>query len=215
MAYNQFKLEPLLDQFNLELREVSNLFGAITPRPPSEMLTTQLRENVDLAVAISTEKARSELIIAPVLLEVRRQLNYKIGLFSGVEFNIEPEVGLNGFCDFLLSATSDQLRVKAPVVTLVEAKNENLRSGLSQCIAEMVAAQRFNQQRGNNIDTIYGVVIIGTIWQFLTLEDSQVSVNLREYYLHEVGHILGILSLPFRSPDAIDRSSDSDTSKHI
>ena len=59
-AYDPFKQEPLLDDFGLELREVSNLFGAIASREPSEILKTQLREKVDLAVAISTEKARSD-----------------------------------------------------------------------------------------------------------------------------------------------------------
>lgn len=68
-------------------------------------------------------------------------------MFSGREFNLSPENGLTGFCDFLISKSSEQIIIKAPVIALVEAKNDNIQSGLGQCIAEMVAAQLFNQQK--------------------------------------------------------------------
>jgi hypothetical protein len=134
------------------------------------------------------------MIISPVLLELRRKLNYQISLFSGIDFNVDPERGLNGFCDFLISLSQEQLFVRAPVVTLVETKNENLKSGLGQCIAEMIAAQEFNRQKQNQqIKIVYGVVTIGTIWQFLQLENQVVSIDLTEYYIKDVTKILGIL----------------------
>jgi hypothetical protein len=115
-------------------------------------------------------------------------------LFSGIDFNVDPERGLNGFCDFLISLSQEQLFVRAPVVTLVETKNENLKSGLGQCIAEMIAAQEFNRQKQNQqIKIVYGVVTIGTIWQFLQLENQVVSIDLTEYYIKDVTKILGIL----------------------
>ena len=52
---------------------------------------------------MSSEKARSEGIINPVLLEVKRQLQGLISVFSGEEFNVEPEAELTGYVDFLLS----------------------------------------------------------------------------------------------------------------
>jgi hypothetical protein len=125
---------------------------------------------------------------------LRRKLNYQISLFSGIDFNVDPERGLNGFCDFLISLSQEQLFVRAPVVTLVETKNENLKSGLGQCIAEMIAAQEFNRQKQNQqIKIVYGVVTIGTIWQFLQLENQVVSIDLTEYYIKDVTKILGIL----------------------
>ncbi len=125
---------------------------------------------------------------------MRRKLNYQISLFSGIDFNVDPERGLNGFCDFLISLSQEQLFVRAPVVTLVETKNENLKSGLGQCIAEMIAAQEFNRQKQNQqIKIVYGVVTIGTIWQFLQLENQVVSIDLTEYYIKDVTKILGIL----------------------
>ena len=193
MAYSDFKLSEIIQKFGLTLNEVSGLFGDTLEEECSDLLTTILKDNIDLAVAINTEKARSEMIISPILLEVRRKLNYEISLFSGVDFNVDNQQGLNGFCDFLISLSKEQLFVRAPVITLVETKNENLKSGLGQCIAEMLAAQLFNEQKQNGIKLIYGVVTIGTIWQFLKLEDKVISIDLTEYYIKDVKKILGIL----------------------
>jgi hypothetical protein len=194
MAYGDFKLSEIIQKFELTLNEVSGLFGDVPEEESSDLLTTILKENVDLAVSINTEKARSEMIISPILLEVRRKLNNEISLFSGIDFNVDNQQGLNGFCDFLISLSKEQLFVRAPVIiTLVESKNENLKSGLAQCIAEILAAQLFNEQKQNTIKIIYGAVTIGTIWQFLKLEDKTISIDLTEYYIKDVKKILGIL----------------------
>ncbi|GCL40866.1 hypothetical protein H6F39_02030 [Anabaena sp. FACHB-1250] len=193
MAYSDFKLSEIIQKFELTLNEVSGLFADVPEEEPSNLLTTILKENVDLAVSINTEKARSEMIISPILLEVRRNLNNEISLFSGVDFNVDNQQGLNGFCDFLISLSKEQLFIRAPIITLVESKNENLKLGLAQCIAEMLAAQLFNQQKQNAIKIVYGAVTIGTIWQFLKLEDKTISIDLTEYYIKDVKKILGIL----------------------
>ncbi|MDZ8224761.1 hypothetical protein [Nostoc sp. ChiVER01] len=193
MAYSDFKLIEVIDYFGLVIHESSGLFANVQEQECSDLLSTILRENVDLAVAISSEKARSEMITSPILLEIRRKFNYEISFFSGVDFTVDSQRGLNGFCDFILSLSSEQLFVRSPVIVLVESKNENLRSGLAQCIAEMVAAQLFNERGGNQIKAIYGAVTIGTIWQFLKLEGNVVSIDLSEYYIKDIKRILGIL----------------------
>jgi hypothetical protein len=193
MAYSDFKLKEIVKQFDLTLRENIDLFAAISEVESSEILKIMLKENAALAVDINTEKARSEMIIAPILLEVRRQLNYQIGLFSGSEFNVAPERGLNGVCDFLISLSPERLFISAPVITLVEAKKEDIKAGLGQCVAEMLAAQLFNEQEQNEIKTIYGVVTSGTNWRFLKLDDKIVYIDIVEYYLRDAGKILGIL----------------------
>jgi len=193
MAYSDFKLKEIVKQFDLTLNENLDLFATIPEVEASEILKVMLKENAALAVDINTEKARSELIIAPILLEVRRQLNYQIGLFSGSEFNVAPEQGLNGICDFLISLSPERLFISAPVITLVEAKKEDIKAGLGQCVAEMLAAQLFNEREENEISTIYGVVTSGTNWRFLKLEGKIVYIDMVEYYLRDVQKILGIL----------------------
>ena len=193
MAYNDFTLDILIAQFLLQVQEESNYFTPFAPLPISDLLRQTLQENVPLALDISTEKARSEFIIAPVLSEVRRQLDYRISLFSGVEFNVNPEQGLRGVCDFLLSLSPLQLTIQAPVVMVVEAKNENVKQGISQCIAEMLAAQQFNQERNNAIETVYGVVTTGSAWKFLRLTGTYVTVDATEYHISQVERVVGIL----------------------
>ncbi|NEU72766.1 hypothetical protein PI95_009350 [Hassallia byssoidea VB512170] len=144
-------------------------------------------------MAINTEKARSEMIITPILLEVRRKANYQISLFSGTDFNVDAEKGLNGYCDFVISRSKEQLTINAPVMIIVEAKNENIKGGLGQCMAAMLAAQIFNQQEENEIKTIYGAVTTGDIWKFLKLEGADLFVDLNNYYIKELNKILGIL----------------------
>ena len=198
LSYSNFTLENAQKNFELRLKENQDLFDEIQPVKPSEVLTTILREYIPLATAINTEKARSELLISQILADVRRQLNYQISLFSGTEFNVEEELGLQGYCDFLLSFSSEQYFITAPVITIVEAKNENIIRGLGQCVASMVGAQLFNQRSGNPVKVIYGAVTTGTNWKFLTLEEKNVRIDAGEYYIKEVDKILGIILQPFR-----------------
>ncbi|MFM8293550.1 MAG: hypothetical protein ACKN9E_03265, partial [Microcystaceae cyanobacterium] len=162
---------------------------------PSPFLTAMLKDNLAIALASNTEKSRSEMIIAPILIDLRKQFNNHIGIFSGINFTVDPAQGLNGNCDFLISYSDEILLLTSPIIALVEAKKEDLNSGLGQCIAEMIAAQRFNEQEGNKITEIYGVVTSGTIWKFLKLVENKVFLDLTEYYLANLPKILGILSL--------------------
>ncbi|OQY50484.1 MAG: hypothetical protein DRR08_24595 [Candidatus Parabeggiatoa sp. nov. 2] len=193
MSYSQFTLATVKKAFNLTTSEEVELFAPVSKIKCSEYLAEMLQYNVPLALASNTEKARSEMIISPILIEIRKQLNAGFNLFSGIEFDVESAKGLTGYCDFILSHSPEKLFVAAPVIMLVEAKNENIKGGLGQCIAEMVAAQIFNEREGNEISTIYGAVTIGTIWQFLKLTDKGVEIDLSEYYLTEIDKILGIL----------------------
>src|SRR5207302_1481012 len=147
----------------------------------------------------STEKARSELIIAPVLLEVRRQVHRRVSLFSGVEFTVDQSRGLNGVCDYLFSLSPEQLTIEVPVVAVVEAKNDNLKSGLGPCMAEMFAVRLFNQRKERDLLHIFGVVTTGSLWKFMRLEGAVVSLDLREYPISELGRVVGILVSMLRS----------------
>jgi len=195
MSYSDFTLEKVQKKFNLVIKEDQEIFTNIETLEPSPLLKEFLQKNANLALKINTEKARSEMIIAPILLDLKNQAKKPISLFSGVDFNVDSEQGLNGTCDFLISASSEQLFIRSPVITLVEAKKENIMGGLGQCISEMIAAQIFNEQEGNQIPIILGVVTSGNIWKFLQLEGQEVRIDLNEYYLKDITQILGILSI--------------------
>ena len=193
MPYSKFKLSKAVEDFDLTIIEGPRFFPDIEPVAPTSLLSETLKDTLPWAIAVGSEKARSEGIINPVLLDVKRQLNQKISVFSGEEFNVEPEAELTGYVDFLISKSPEQLFIKAPVIVLVEAKKEDLKPALGQCLAEMIAAQRFNQAKQQPISTIYGTVTSGTVWRFLKLEGQCVSIDLNDYALPPVDQILGFL----------------------
>jgi hypothetical protein len=116
-----------------------------------------------------------------------------VSLFSGIDFTVDKERGLNGFCDYILSQSSEQLYVDKPVVTIVEAKNENIISGLGQCIAEMYAARLYNEQEDIHLPYIYGGVTTGDEWKFLKLHGDTAYIDKLSYYLSDLPKVMGIL----------------------
>ena len=194
MAYSNFTLETVREAFDIEEVDIAGLFSDSEPLAPSELLTAVLARNVPLATAIGTEKAKSEMIVADVLVELREQLNLSISLFSGIDFNIDNESGLIGVCDFLISLSPVQFVLEAPVIVLVEAKKDDLEVGLGQCVAEMIAAQYFNAEKGNDIPRIYGAITSGREWRFLKLEGKKLYIDMAVYPIAQCDKILGILA---------------------
>lgn len=193
MSYSEFTINDLRNKFNITIQEVDTLISPRESLQPSELLKEILRENIPLALGIDTEKARSEFIVAPILVELRKLCNRQISLFSGTDLTVDKEKGLNGTCDFIISHSPEQLFLNAPIFTMVEAKNDNIKSGIPQCIAEMIASQIFNQQRNNPIPCIYGAITTGSIWKFLKLEEREVSIEKLEHFIDNIEAILSIL----------------------
>ncbi|PSB37158.1 hypothetical protein C7B67_29770 [filamentous cyanobacterium Phorm 6] len=193
MPYSQFSVEQIKTNFGITLTRTVNLFADIPEIEPSTFLQETLQFNLPLALEINSEKARSELIVAPILVEIKKRLPERMSLFSGREFNVDAARGLSGYCDFLISRSPEQLVIESPVIALVEAKNDNIQSGLGQCMAETIAAQIFNQRQENDIHIIYGVVTTGSIWKFFKLEGIAIEIDTNEYFINNVGKIIGIL----------------------
>jgi hypothetical protein len=194
MSYKDFTLEKVRKQLGLTLESDRDLFSqTIRPLPLAEPFVSYLNYSVPLALAINTEKARSEMIIAPMLIELKRLLNDQISLFSGIEFNVDPEQDLTGFCDFIISLSRQQLYLSVPAFIVFEAKNENIKGGLGQCLAAMQAAQIFNEREGNAVPQIYGAVTTGNQWKFLSLKDQTAYIDLKDYYIDRIDDIMGIL----------------------
>ncbi len=203
MPYSSFTLKEVKKAFGITL--VNSQFSqAATPVIPNNWLKDLFQESVELAITLSTEKARSEFIIAPLLFELRKSLAPHIGLFSGTDFTVAPDEGLNGVCDFLLTRSQEEsgneIVITAPAIIIIEAKKGDLNAGLGQCAAEMVAAQRFNDEAGEAIENIYGAVTTGTQWQFLKLTGHELNIDMTEYALTPIDRILGILHWMIEHP---------------
>ncbi len=193
MAYSSFDIEKVETELGITIDYSHDLFHDTPPVPPTAWLSQTLGIFLPMGTTLTTEKARSEFIIAPVLGDIVTQTHEKILLFSGNEFNFDPDRGLNGFCDFLMSRSSDPTKIQAPVLIIVEAKKEDLFSGIGQCISELVAAQMFNANRNQQIPKLYGAVTSGSNWRFVVLEGTTAYLDRTEYYISQVDKILGIL----------------------
>ncbi len=193
MPYSEFTLRKAKQAFGLTTVEAGRFLPPTEPIAPSVYLTESLIEGLPLATATGSEKARSELIISPILVEVRKILQRQVSLFSGEDFTVEPELGLSGICDFLISRSREQILIEAPAIVIVEAKKADLKVGLGQCAAVMVAAQKFNEINNIAIGTIYGSVSSGTVWRFLKLEAKTLTIDLNDYPVPPVEPLLGML----------------------
>ena len=192
MAYSKFSLKEVKSKLNIQVIEDTHLFTNIAPFAISDYLQTTLKEFAPLALSINTEKSRSEWIIAPIMAELRRILDNKISLFSGSTFTVDVDADLDGQCDYIISLNPEQFYITAPIVTIVEAKKENIIQGFGQCIATMYAATIFNERENNQLPYVYGVVTTGTTWKFIKLSENKAYIDVDEYYLKEIEQLIGL-----------------------
>ncbi len=189
LSYRSFTLEMIRKRYNIHLH-LQNLFKDISPSAPSNHLLTWLKRASDLS--LSSEKSRSEFIVAPILLEVRELLNNSVSIYSGIRLDVAQEEGLQGICDFIISKSEPLPTIQCPILMLVEAKKNDIEEGLGQCAAEMIAAQRLNQEENSNDATVYGCVTTGELWQFLKLTEQSLFIDQSKIYFEHIDRILGV-----------------------
>ena len=188
-SYSNFTSEDLAD---LGISVITaGLFANISKIKPSAWLLQTFSYNKNFPV--STEKARSEFLVAPILVELKQQNLDKLTVFSGYQFDIDKDRGLKGFCDYLISKKSNAVFIESPVVALVEVKkDQDLIEAAPQCIAEMYAATIFNQKNKTPIPVVFGVITTGYEWLFLKLENQEVVIDTTRYNIADLEDLLGI-----------------------
>ncbi|TAN46507.1 MAG: hypothetical protein EPN21_20270 [Methylococcaceae bacterium] len=168
-----------------------HLFEQIQPVAPGELLLQLLAAGE--GVPLQSEKAKSEMLISPLINAVRLKNPKKMTYFSGYQFNVDEKRGLKGFCDFLISKKYNAIFIESPLLAVVEAKhNQDLLDATPQCIAEMYAAQIFNEREGHPSTFIYGAVTTGYEWLFLRLAGNNVIVDTARYGLKNIPELLGV-----------------------
>lgn len=195
MAYRDFSVERAIADFQLQ-ETYDQLFPNLEPVPPSEMLRHFLQAGQAIALPGGSEKARSEFLIAPILMELEIYYGDRLAIFSGKNLDVAQDKGLTGECDFLLGRGPARMRVRSPIFTVVEAKRDDVESGLGQCLAQMVGAQYFNQNYAGSDSpekAIFGCVTTGEIWQFLRLQDSTFTIDRDRFYIDRLERILSCL----------------------
>ena len=191
MAYSNFTIEQLEQDLGINIVVSSQSMFSKVAIEPSDWL----RHSLHLAEKSPTfsEKARSEMIVTPILLEIVEINNHELTVFSGETLNADIEKGLNGECDYLFSRKPQSYHVAAPIFALVEAKKNDVDVGVPQCIAQMYGAAIFNKKRSNEISVIYGCVTTGEEWLFLKLAGVNAVIDNQKYFIRETPLILGAI----------------------
>ena len=189
MSYSDFSLSNVKKMFGLTEKTIV-LFNELGDIEASNWLKETLEISLQLALSSSSEKARSEFIVAPILLEIEKRNKDKFTIFSGERLDVDEDKGLKGECDFILSKGPISTTISAPIFSLIEARKNDIKEGLGQCIAQMLGAKIFNQNEKNEIDIIYGCVTTGEDWQFMRLEDNIIFMDNRRYYITKVFQFL-------------------------
>ncbi len=187
MAYTDFSFDRTEEDLGVSVR-VGDLFPGLSPVTPPEWLAACLRRGEGFALL--SEKARSEFIVAPVLLALRELTGDRLSILSGARLDVDAGRRLMGECDFLLTFAENVPRVRAPLLAVVEAKRNDIEAGLGQCIAQMVAARLFNEQAKRPTPEVAGCVTSGNEWQFLRLTGNEVGVHHRRLFIDHVETIL-------------------------
>jgi hypothetical protein len=188
MAYSDFSLEDLEVKFGVK-NFTSKLFLNVEPLEPSENLKNDLQLAAELP--LRSEKAKSEAIVFPVLVELRNRNDKFFTIYSGDNLNADESLGLKGECDFILAKDVHSFSINYPIIQIVEAKKNDIDLGVPQCAAQLLGAKIFNEKKGVQLEKIYGCVTTGDEWLFMKLE-KDVFVDDQKYYLNEINKLLGI-----------------------
>ena len=185
-SFSQVTRIELQKEFGLSI-DRGKFLPSIEPLPIPLWLLTVLNFRKKSLATMRTDKSISEALIAPILMSVQEMYRDKISVFSG-----EPLITdvLSGICDFLITKDPTAFDPEGGYFVLVEAKKQDLFSGIPQCVAEMYAAQILN----GNDDTVYGCVSIGIEWLFIKLDGKVATIDPTIFTITEVDKILGVFS---------------------
>ena len=192
MAYSDFSLDDLESKFGVTNCQ-KRLFPKVKSMPLSRRLKEELVEAKELL--IRSEKAKSELIVVPILKEFRRKNNKFFTIFSGENFLGDDTLGLRGECDFILAYDTGSYDLQFPIFQIVQAKKNDIEIGVPQCAAQLIGAQKFNARKGIEIDVLYGCVTTADSWVFLKLENQVLWADTKTYYFDKIGEVLGVFQI--------------------
>ncbi len=189
VSYSSYTLEKLEEEYGI-VNKRAKLFENVE----SQKVTDWLKKSLLVAeqLPIKSEKARSEMLVVPILIELRNQNDNFFTIYSGEHLNIDDSKGLRGECDFILAKDTASFNINLPIIQIVEAKKHDIDIGIPQCAAQMLGARIFNEQKGISLEQIYGCVTTGDNWQFMKLQEKEIIIDTKKYYLGNIQELLGV-----------------------
>ncbi len=158
------------------------------------------RENIDV---FSSEASRSEVIISPILREVYKQYYKKYSFW--IQKSISYDDVLCGTPDYIFSEKSElgKTVLEKPIVVTAEAKRNDFEQGWGQCLAELVASQKINDDPER---PVYGIVTDGNLWQFGKLEKDCFFKNTENFTVDKLSLLFGALNYVIQAAEAAKKA---------
>ncbi len=193
MSFSSYKnLGEVLKEFIITYQE-NNFIKEIQFKIPD-----YFKEDLEIVmtdgVVDCSEYAICENLIYPILKEIWKNYREYFVLWSHHSLNYDEN--LNGYPEYILAKRSPlgKMVFEQPYFIIVEAKKDDFEYGWSQCLAEMIAAQKLNNQLEI---IIFGIVSNGKNWEFGKLEKDQFTRNKKLYSIQQLDEILAALNYLF------------------
>lgn len=165
-------------------------------RKPSSHLLETLDFNLKETVYDISEAALCESIIYPLLQDVWKSYRDKLFLWSHT--SIEADEDLTGIPDYLIAQKSEFGRVLGlPLLTTVEAKKDNFSEGWVQCVAQLIAMQKLNKEKGDF--TLFGIVTNGELWEFAFLTNKKLFKNTMAFSVFDINPLYSAVDFVMKS----------------
>ncbi|TAG73898.1 MAG: hypothetical protein EAZ23_08465 [Oscillatoriales cyanobacterium] len=194
MPFSAYKtVSSVLKEFQINYTE-SN-FIVETEFHVSEYFREDLEFTMREGVVDNSEFAICENLIYPVLKEVWKR--YYSGFVLWSHQSLTYDQYLSGFPEYILAKRSTLGKVvfEQPYFLLVEAKQDNFENRWAQCLAEMIAAQRLNE---NPEQDVFGIVSNGDRWQLGKLKSNVFTRNQTFYTIQELDKLFAAIDYVFQ-----------------
>lgn len=199
MAFSDFKrISEVQEKFRIKYT-ANDFFKVEEVKPPTQFLE-ELKFTMGNVNVFASEASRCEAIIFPVLREAYKAYADTYALW--IREPIIYDETLNGTPDYLIATKSElgMTVIGTPLIILVEAKKNDFEHGWGQCLAELVAAQKINDDPDV---PVYGIVSDGERWQFGKLVGDAFTQNRTSFSIDNLPDLFGAINTVFKAASEI------------
>jgi hypothetical protein len=190
MSFNTFKnIADVLRHFPIHYQEVD--FIQEIPFVINDFFLQRLTLILREGIVFNSEYAICENIISPILIEVWQSYREKLLVWSHQPLSYDEQ--LSGIPDYMVAKRSGKGKVvfEEPYLIVVEAKKDNFEEGWGQCLAELVTAQKIND---NPEMEVFGIVSNGKFWEFGRLWRDSFEKNIKLYNISDLDNLFAALN---------------------
>jgi hypothetical protein len=186
MSFNSYKnISDVIQAFPVHYQEIDFI------QELPFLIDNSFRQRLELilreGVVFNSEYAICENIISPILIEVWQSYKEQLLVWSHQPLNYDEQ--LSGIPDYMVAKRSAKGKI------MFEAKKDNFEEVWGQCLAELITAQKLNQ----NIQTeIFGIVSNGTFWEFGRLLENSFEKNIKLYTISKLEELFAAVNYVFQ-----------------